>query len=468
MSDRSPTRGLSRGLLGLLFLATVLVLARAAAVPGADAEERRPLDFQAVIETAKARVFPALVFVRPLQEDLSGGETRRVEAFGSGVIVSADGYVVTNHHVAEKAREIHCVLADRRRVAASVVGLDRPTDLALLKLALAAGETVPYAVLGSSAALEEGQFVMAMGAPYGFERSISLGVVSNARRHLGGPEEHPFNVWIQTDAAINPGNSGGPLVDVRGGVVGINALGVPEAHALGFAIPSDVVRRVADRLRTDGRVLRSATGVTLRPLVDYVQGTVFEGDHGCIVDDVAPSSPAEAAGLEKGDRLLRVAGRATDGKYREDLPEIRWTLADLQDGRPAPFEVERGGVVRTFHVTPVLDDPGEDAGLEAPRWNATFGAIHRERVPDLAFHAKEGVYVLGVRVPGNAARAGLREDDVVLSVDRKPVPDLARLRAAYEEALADARPERVALLEVLREGSRLFLALDFEREAKDR
>ncbi len=451
---------------GLLVLGAAAGLGLLRALPPrrAEAEEKRPLDFEAAIETAKQRVYPALVFVRPVQEDLSGGEKRRVEVFGSGVVVSPDGYVVTNHHVAENAKEIHCVLGDRRQVDATVVGLDRPTDLALLKLALAPGDTLPWADLAAGEPVEEGQFVMALGAPFGFERSISLGIVSNARRAFGEVDEHLYNDWIQTDAAINPGNSGGPLVDSHGRVVGINTLGILSANNLGFAIPVDVVKRVADRLKTDGRVLRSHLGITLRPLVDYVQGTVFPGDKGVIVDDVAPGSPAEAAGLQKGDRILRVAGKDTDGKYREDLPEIRWTLADLPDGRPAPMRVERNGQLLSIRVTPDLADPGDDDGLEAPRWNATFQAIHRDRVPDLAFHRAQGVYVLGVKYPGNGAAAGLRENDVLLSVDRKPVPDLDALRRLYEGAVSDARARKVALLEVLRDGSRLFLALDFARD----
>ena len=431
-----------------------------AATPPARGEGRSPLDFEAVIEHAKAKVFPALVFVRPVQEDLSAGEKRRIEVFGSGVIVSADGYVVTNHHVAENAREIRCVLADRRQVEAAVVGLDEPTDLALLKLTLAPGETLTPAELGASTSVAEGQFVMALGAPYGFERSISLGIVSNARRNLGDGDRRAYNNWIQTDAAINPGNSGGPLVDTHGAVIGINTLGVQMASSLGFAIPIDIVRRVVDRLRTDGRVLRSWSGLTLRPLVDYAQGTVFDGEKGVIVDDVAPASPAERAGLQKGDRLLEVAGRETNGRYREDLPEILWTLADLPDGRPAVLVVERAGAPRRVSIVPELCDGCDVSGFEAPRWGATFQAISRDRVPDLAFLRRSGVYVLGVKFPGPAAEAGLREGDILLSVDRVAVADLSALAAAYERACVADPGKPSVLLEVQRDARRTFLAVD--------
>jgi serine protease Do len=452
----------------LACLSALAGLSAAGVAPRAFSSEdagKPPLDFEQVIETAKARVFPALVFVKPVQEDLSGGEKRRVEVFGSGVIVDPEGYVVTNHHVAEKAKEIRCVLNDRREVDATVVGLDRATDLAVLKLKLPPGERLPAAEWGSSASLAEGQFVMALGAPYGFERSISLGIVSNAHRTLAD-DEAPYNVWIQTDAAINPGNSGGPLVDTKGRVVGINTLGMRFASGLGFSIPVDVVRRVVTRIRADGRVVRSRTGVVLRPLVDYLANTFFAGDHGVIVDDVSPGTPAETAGLKKGDRILAIAGKPADGKYREDLPEIRWALADLPLGAPATLTVERDGKKIDVVVTPDCEDACDDPAAEAPRWGATFQAISRERVPDLAFHRKSGVYAFGVKYPGAAASAGLHELDVVLSIDRKPVADLAALRAAYEESIKDASPRHTVLVEVLRGGHRTYLAMKVGPEQK--
>jgi S1-C subfamily serine protease len=246
-------------------------------------------------------------------------------------------------------------------------------------------------------------------------------------------------------------------------VVGINTLGAPMASSLGFAIPIDVVRRVIDRLRIDGRVLRSHTGLTLRPLVDFGQSTVFQGEKGVIVDDVAPASPAETAGIRKGDRLMRVGGKETNGRYREDLPGIHWTLADLPDGHPALLEVDRQGRTVTVELLPDLCEGCDDLGFETPVWNASFQGISRDRVPDIAFHKKAGIYVLGVKYPGITADAGLREGDILLSVDRRPIEDLPALAAAYPRSLADGRPRRTVLLEILRDGRRSFLALDMER-----
>jgi serine protease Do len=428
---------------------------------GAAGEER--VDFQRIIETAKRRVYPALVFVKPVQEDLSEGESRRVEVLGSGVIFREDGYVVTNHHVAEKAKEIRCVLGDRRQVSARLIGKDKPCDLAVLKLDVPAGEKLPYAELGTSAGLEEGQFVMALGSPYGFERSISLGIISSARRHLDGPD-NPYNTWIQTDAAINPGNSGGPLVDTEGRVVGINTLGIRGANNLGFAIPVDVVKRVIDRLMKDGRYARSRHGLTLRALVDYTQNTVFPGEHGVIVDDVAAATPAQTAGIVKGDRLVSVGGQPTNGRYLEDLPALRTLLGDLAPGKEVDVVLERGGAKQTVKLKPEADDEGDTDGVECDRWDVTFQRISQQETPTLAFYRARGVYVLGVSSPGNAREAGLREQDILVKLDGKEVADLAGVKALYQSIVTENRPKKRVLMEVLREGLPRYLALEFEKE----
>ncbi len=425
--------------------------------------DRIPLDFEAVIATAKRRVYPALVFVKPVQEDLSEGEKRRVEVLGSGVIFKEEGYVVTNHHVAEKAKEIRCVLWDKRQVPAKVIGLDKLTDLAVLKLEVPEGEKLPYAEFGDAEKLEEGQFVMALGSPYGFERSISLGIISNARRMLDGAG-HPYNNWIQTDAAINPGNSGGPLVNSRGEVIGINTLGIRAADNLGFSIPVDIVQLVVGRLLKDKRIARSRHGLTLRPLVDYSQNTIFEGDHGVIVDDVAPSSAAESAGIRKGDRIMTVGQVATNAKYGEELPRIRWQLADLTPGTAVEVEVKRGEEIVKLSMTPEADEETDSNGMECDRWDVTFQRITPEDVPSLHFWRPNGLYVLGVSYPGNAGTAGLRSGDVVVRVDKKEVKTLDELEKLYESIIAEDRTKKLVLIEVLRNGYTKYIALDYERD----
>jgi serine protease Do len=209
-----------------------------------------PLDFRQIILNAKTEVFPALIFVKPIVEEYSSGIKRQQEVFGSGVIISPDGYAVTNFHVIDKAVEINCVLFDKRQVTVELIGSDRDTDLALLKLPLPSDPPeYPFAPF-SREKVSEGDFVMALGSPFGFQRSISLGIVSNAHRYIGFQTEYKYNTWIQTDAAINPGNSGGPLINTKGEIVGINTLGV-EGTGLGFSIPAERVQDIVTRLKRD-------------------------------------------------------------------------------------------------------------------------------------------------------------------------------------------------------------------------
>ncbi len=201
---------------------------------------------QSAVLRAKDKVAPALVHIRPVKEVFSRGERQEVSLIGSGFLISPDGYVVTNEHVAGQSEMVKCVLSDKTQVDAEVVGTDPYTDLAVLKLRV--DRQLPHVSFGSSAALEAGDMVLALGSPQGLARSVSLGIVSVTDRYLEDSRLRlaPYNNWIQTDAAINPGNSGGPLVNLRGEVVGVNARVLRGAENVGFAIPSDVAREVVE------------------------------------------------------------------------------------------------------------------------------------------------------------------------------------------------------------------------------
>jgi S1-C subfamily serine protease len=217
-------------------------------------------DLAAAIEHARERVFPTLVHIQPIFDVASGGRTIEASATGSGAIIREDGLVVTNFHVAGSAKRLICTLADRRKVSARLVGVDAPTDLALLRLELSELGLEKIACATFAERLpKEGEFVVAMGSPLGLTRSLSFGVVSCSQRYLGelrlngGAATGLFNTWIQTDAAINPGNSGGPLVALDGAIVGVNSRGFDRADNLGFAIPASVVLEVIDRLLSSRR-----------------------------------------------------------------------------------------------------------------------------------------------------------------------------------------------------------------------
>ncbi len=421
-------------------------------------------DLRQVISRAKSEVFPALIFVKPIVEDYGSGEKKQQEVFGSGVIISADGYAVTNWHVVDKAVTINCVLCDKRQVPTELIGSDRDTDLALLKLPTPAeGAPYPCARLADGTTLQEGDFVMALGSPFGFQRSISLGIVSNAERYLGFETEYKFNTWIQTDAAINPGNSGGPLIDTQGRIVGINTLGV-SGTGLGFSIPAFMVKDIVARLKQNGRVIRAYTGLRLQAIRDFYSNTFLDSDHGVLVTGVEENSPAAAAGIKSGDILLTIGGTPVEGTYAEMLPEIWRRLADLPADKPAPLQLRRGSQTLQVNVTP--EDKGrlEGEDCDCRRWNMTLKEINKYRTPSLYYLTPKGVYIQGTKYPGNAASAGLARQDIVVKIDNKTVETIADVKKVYEQIMQDQQREKKVMFEVLRSGLRKWIVLDYRRD----
>jgi len=428
------------------------------------ASRKGPIDFEAVIDTAKERVYAAIVFVKPIREEFAAGEKQRQEVFGSGVIISPDGLVVTNHHVAEKAARIDCVLFDREQVPARVLGLDPETDLALLRLERPSGAPpLPFATFAPAGEVVEGQFVMAIGSPFGFTRSISLGVISNSRRYMGFRTLYKYNLWYQTDAEINPGNSGGPLVNTKGEIVGINTLGLM-GTGIGFSIPGEVVRDVVARLERDGKVLRAWTGLEFQALKDFQTNTFAASERGVVIVNVEEPSPASEAAVRAGDLLLAVNGAPTDVPFVEDLPALLRRLADLPLDRPAAFRVRRGAEERELAVQPALKSRFEGEDFDCRRWNLTVKEITRFSEPDLFFLHRGGVFVQGVRRPGNAAAAGLARQDIVLTVDREAIRTIEDLRRIYERVVKDRAREKKVLIEVLRGTLKKWVVLDYSRD----
>ena len=424
-------------------------------------------DFREIITRAKSEVFPALIFVKPIVEDYGSGEKKQQEVFGSGVIISPDGYAVTNWHVVDKAVSINCVLYDKQQVKAEFIGSDRDTDLALLKLPEREGGYVyPCAHCAEAADVHEGDFVMALGSPFGFQRSISLGIVSNAERYIGFQTDYKYNTWIQTDAAINPGNSGGPLIDTKGRIVGINTLGI-EGSGLGFSIPASMVQDTVTRLKRDGRVIRAYTGLLLQALKDFHSNTFVTGEHGVLIAGVEENSPAARAGIRAGDILLSIGGQAVEGMYAEMLPEIWRRLADLPVVTAVPMDLLRGGQSTRVEVTPEQKGKLEGEDFDCRRWNMTIKEINKYRTPRLYYFKQAGVFVQGVKYPGNAGAAGLSEQDIILSIDKQPVGTIEDVKRIYETLLKDEQREKKVVFEVLRGGLRKWIVLDYRRNYEE-
>ncbi len=442
----------------------VLVLLLAGGVAGARDPGPVPTgaDFRRIVRQAKAKVFPAVVFVKCVREGHETGKRESQEVSGSGVIISHGGEVLTNWHVVEKAVSVRCLLYDGRAFTAKVLGQDKDIDLAMLQLEGVDGDPFDHAEIGDSNALEEGDFVMAMGAPWGMSRSVSIGIVSCVRRYL--PDHSEYSLWLQTDAAISPGNSGGPLVNTDGQVVGINTRGVMVGGDMGFAIPSDTMMHFVSQIRDHGKVDWSWTGLQLQPLRDFNRDIYFDADHGVMVAGTDPDSPAETAGLRAKDRVVKVNGAPVDAMTEEDLPHLRRLFGMLTKDAPADVELIRGGETVRVQLTPREKGRVEGEELDCPRWDLTVKTINQFDNPELHFHCQEGVFIYGIKMPGNASSSNLQEHDIILSIDGKAVKTLQDVKDIHTATLAEVASKHRILFTVLRNGLMRQVVLDFARE----
>jgi serine protease Do len=347
-----------------------------------------------------------------------GEEDSQPRGVGSGFILSNDGFVMTNAHVVEGADEVLVTLPDKREFKAKIIGADRRTDVAVVKIE-ATG--LPAVRIGDVGKLKVGEWVMAIGSPFGLENTVTAGIVSAKARDTGD-----FLPFIQTDVAINPGNSGGPLLNLRGEVVGINSQIYSRSGGfmgISFAIPIDEAMRVADQLRTAGRVIRGRIGVQIDQVTKEVAESIGLGKpQGALVRSIESGGPAEKAGIEAGDIILKFDGKTID--KAGDLPRI---VGGTKPGAKSPMQVFRRGQMRDLSVTVAEFEPDKPRRVadNAPREQTNPMTPIGVAVSDLSeaqkreMKLKAGVLVDSVE--GAAARAGLREGDVILSIDNTEV-----------------------------------------------
>ena len=395
---------------------------------------------------------------------------------GSGVIVDAEGYIITNAHVVDGARRIQIMLAapvdeqpdgesilqpQGRLRGAQLVGIDRETDLAVLKTR---ETSLPHLPLGDSDELRQGQLVFAFGSPLGLENSVSTGVVSATARQLR-PED-PM-IYIQTDAPINPGNSGGPLVDARGRLMGINTLILSQSggsEGLGFAAPSNIVRNIYQQIRKSGRVRRGEIGVLAQTITpNLARGLNLPREWGVILGDVYPRGPGAEAGLEIGDVVLTL-----DGKAMENGRQFQVNLYRRTVGESVTLRVQRGSEIADFEVKVVErpDDPGRFRDMVHPDRNLVdelgilgvdYDRVLTSKLPHL--RKRSGVIVAARSVETVSFQdGGLLPGDVIQEVNRLSVATLSELRAT----LARLRPGDPVVLKIDRQGRMLFVSMVLE------
>jgi len=370
-------------------------------------------------------------------------------SLGSGVIVDAKGFILTNNHVVEQADEIQVTLVDERTFQAKVIGTDPKTDLAVIRIEGA--KDLKTATLGDSAKIRTGDFVIAIGNPFGLSHTVTVGVISATGR--AGMGITAYEDFIQTDASINPGNSGGPLLNIDGQVIGINTAIVASGQGIGFAIPITPAREIMDQLIKEGRITRGWLGVLIQPLTPELarQFGVKTGE-GVVVGDVLEGGPAAKAGLKTGDVI-----QAVGGKPVSDVRGLQRVVAAIRPGTQVPLKVNRGGKEVTLNAT-VGQMATEEAAVVTPQPFDRHGFAVQDLTPELRekLQVKEGGVLVSSVEPGSPAfRQGLRPGDVILEVDRQPVKSRQDLLAALQAS----RPEADLLLLVQRGKSSRFIVI---------
>jgi serine protease Do len=368
---------------------------------------------------------------------------------GSGFIISDDGYIITNNHVVSSAETIKVKLLDKRSFDAELIGNDPKTDLALIKIK--DPEKLPVLPMGDSDALQVGEWVMAIGNPFGLSHTVTAGIVSAKGRNIGAGN---YDDFIQTDASINPGNSGGPLINVRGEVVGINTLINASGQGIGFAIPINLAKGILDQLKDTGHVTRGWLGVLIQNVTPEIASSLgLEHIEGALVSEVFADSPADDADLKPGDVIVEFMGHKVE--EHDDLPII---VADTKIGSKAEVIIIRDGKRKklTVNIAKMPDDSTQVVPVKSEeKLDMSVQDVPVEFSKKLGIKTGMGVIVMELVPGGSSDEAGIRKGDVILEVNRRPIGDVDD----FLDTIKQVKKGDALLFLIKREGGSLFLAM---------
>ena len=428
----------------VVLLAGVLLFSHVVAARDVSAE------FRARVESAIARVRPALVRIHVVSTDYNDGREIKYQAVGSGAIITEDGYLITNHHVAGHATRMFCTLWNREEVEAELIGTDPLTDISILKLKPAKPRKFAYVEFGDSSKIKVGDSVLAMGSPMALSQSVTLGIISNtemvmprmfgrgARFKLDGENVGSLVRWIGHDAAIYGGNSGGPLVNLEGKIVGINEI----SFGLSGAIPGNLAQSVAKEIMASGKVRRSWLGLDVQPLFKHSQDKT-----GILVSGVVDDSPATKAGLKSGDILLELDGRPTNVRFDEQMPDFMALSTSLPIGKKVGALVRRDG--KELKLTLVAEErpdffPKQE---ELKKWGMTVRDLSPLLALEMGRSNTDGVLITSVRPGGPAgeAKPDIEDRDVLVEVNGSPIKDVKTL-VELTRTLTEGKSELVPVI----------------------
>lgn len=431
--------------LGLLVLAVCCFAAASSEEPA-----KVPTHLRPTVEAAVARVKPGLVRIRVVSTSYSEGREMKSQAVGSGAIITKEGHVISNHHVAGRAVRIFCTLVDREEIEAELVGTDPLTDICVIQLKPDDAREFPTVAFGDSSKLRVGDHVLAMGSPMALSQSVTLGIISNTEmvmpRFFGpmgrlrqeGEDVGSLVRWIGHDAQIYGGNSGGPLVNLEGQIIGINEIRM----GLGGAIPGNLAQRVAHQLINYGRARRAWVGIEVQPLLKE-----SAPDRGVLVSSVLDGTPAHAAGVRGGDLIVRVGDTPVRVRHEEELPLFMGLVSDLPIGKEVTVAVLRDGKEKTLHLTPVEREELRPKQQELKQWGVTARNISGLMARELKRPNSDGVLVTSVRPggPAGAAKPDLEPRDVIVQVNDQPVKSVGKLSELTQQ-LTEGKKEPLPVL----------------------